>query len=365
MSASYTYAAANAPRIQTTTQSFPSPPSYAPQAVQYRTAYPSSAAAVPQIISYNRPPTASTSSPPTYVPSQAVTYGQSYPSTTSNQPSTTYGPSKMNVLPQSSIQSAAGLPPPRFLGSSTNGLPMNGQMHMQMQLQSQPQAPPPMYTHQMAPQQHISAQPAAAPQVSVPPNMSLLQQHLRPVAPPSATQMGLPNLEYIVAPSSARDRPLKAVPAAMPQPQGYTYTRTTPAAPPAPAYHSVMSMPSQHDDTAAFKPIAVGDRLPPAHIDLHGVCVNLQEFFKNRNGIIFGLVGAFNPVDTDKAVPAILKAQEHFERLVDFVGCLVVNDPFVVKGEGAIIIDMCPNRTSFLRSVGQEAWRRRPIYFYC
>eukprot|EP01054_Gregarina_sp_Poly1_P005864 Gregarina_sp_Poly_1__5863@NODE_308_length_9647_cov_165_896660_g265_i0_p1_GENE_NODE_308_length_9647_cov_165_896660_g265_i0NODE_308_length_9647_cov_165_896660_g265_i0_p1_ORF_typecomplete_len802_score91_76Peptidase_C14/PF00656_22/9_4e02Peptidase_C14/PF00656_22/1_6e14Redoxin/PF08534_10/8_3e14AhpCTSA/PF00578_21/8_5e05_NODE_308_length_9647_cov_165_896660_g265_i09253330 len=80
-----------------------------------------------------------------------------------------------------------------------------------------------------------------------------------------------------------------------------------------------------------FRPIAVGDKLPTAHIDLHGVCVNLQEFFEDRCGILFGLVGAFNPVDTKKAVPEILRCMDSFEKQVDFVGCLVVNDPFVVK----------------------------------
>eukprot|EP01056_Protomagalhaensia_sp_Gyna25_P002142 Protomagalhaensia_sp_Gyna_25__2141@NODE_215_length_4354_cov_151_446350_g167_i0_p1_GENE_NODE_215_length_4354_cov_151_446350_g167_i0NODE_215_length_4354_cov_151_446350_g167_i0_p1_ORF_typecomplete_len817_score135_98Peptidase_C14/PF00656_22/5_5e16Redoxin/PF08534_10/8_4e14AhpCTSA/PF00578_21/0_00066_NODE_215_length_4354_cov_151_446350_g167_i017064156 len=78
-------------------------------------------------------------------------------------------------------------------------------------------------------------------------------------------------------------------------------------------------------------PIAVGDKLPTAHIDLHGVCVNLQEFFEDRCGILFGVVGAFNPIDTDKAVPEIQRCMESFEKQVDFVGCLVVNDPFVVK----------------------------------
>lgn len=80
-----------------------------------------------------------------------------------------------------------------------------------------------------------------------------------------------------------------------------------------------------------FTPIAVGDKLPTAHIDLHGVCVNLQEFFEDRCGILFGLVGAFYPLDTKKAVPELLRCMDSFEKQVDFVGCLVVNDPFVVK----------------------------------
>lgn len=82
-----------------------------------------------------------------------------------------------------------------------------------------------------------------------------------------------------------------------------------------------------------YAPLAVGDRLPPAHIDLQGACVNLQEFFSDRTGIIFGLVGAFSPTDSESVVPSVLNCMESFERLVDFVGCLVVNDPFVVKGK--------------------------------
>ncbi|EZG57179.1 peroxiredoxin [Gregarina niphandrodes] len=78
-------------------------------------------------------------------------------------------------------------------------------------------------------------------------------------------------------------------------------------------------------------PIEVGDVMPPAHIDLHGVCVNLQEFFEDRTGVLFGVLGAYNPHDTKVTVPSILSNMPHFERLVDFVGCLSVNDPFVIK----------------------------------
>lgn len=95
--------------------------------------------------------------------------------------------------------------------------------------------------------------------------------------------------------------------------------------------HIAVEQIAENNLAADFTPIKVGDTVPPAHIDLHEVCVNLQEYFEDRSGILFGLQGAFHPVDTKRVVPSILKCMDSFGRLVDFVGCLVVNDPFVVK----------------------------------
>ena len=62
---------------------------------------------------------------------------------------------------------------------------------------------------------------------------------------------------------------------------------------------------------------------------------NIEEFFKNKKVIIFGLPGAYTSVCSAKHLPGYVKNYEKFkEKGIDHIICISVNDPFVMNAWG-------------------------------
>ena len=62
---------------------------------------------------------------------------------------------------------------------------------------------------------------------------------------------------------------------------------------------------------------------------------NIEEFFKNKKVIIFGLPGAYTSVCSAKHLPGYVKNYEKFkEKGIDNIMCISVNDPFVMNAWG-------------------------------
>ena len=62
---------------------------------------------------------------------------------------------------------------------------------------------------------------------------------------------------------------------------------------------------------------------------------NIEEFFKNKKVIIFGLPGAYTSVCSAKHLPGYVKNYEKFkEKGIDHIVCISVNDPFVMNAWG-------------------------------
>ena len=85
--------------------------------------------------------------------------------------------------------------------------------------------------------------------------------------------------------------------------------------------------------------IKVGDSLPSVNLydGAPNVVVNLAEDLKNKKkAIIFGVPGAFTPGCSKTHLPGYIKDFEKLtkEKGVDYVGCLSVNDAFVMKAWG-------------------------------
>uniref|UniRef100_A0A7S3UNR0 Thioredoxin domain-containing protein n=1 Tax=Oxyrrhis marina TaxID=2969 RepID=A0A7S3UNR0_OXYMA len=83
--------------------------------------------------------------------------------------------------------------------------------------------------------------------------------------------------------------------------------------------------------------IAIGDRLPS--VDLHegtpATKVNLQQLFKGKKGILFGVPGAFTPGCSKQHLPSFVKeATALGHKGVEMIVCVAVNDAFVMSGWG-------------------------------
>ncbi len=62
---------------------------------------------------------------------------------------------------------------------------------------------------------------------------------------------------------------------------------------------------------------------------------NLDEYLKNKKVIIFGLPGAYTSVCSAKHLPGYVKIhQKYKDKGIDYIICVSVNDPFVMKAWG-------------------------------
>lgn len=79
--------------------------------------------------------------------------------------------------------------------------------------------------------------------------------------------------------------------------------------------------------------IKVGDLFPSTLLTFKGVDVELRSRLDSNIGILFGVPGAFDPLATETLLPKWKNAASHLKAHgVSFIGCLAVNDPFVLKG---------------------------------
>ena len=62
---------------------------------------------------------------------------------------------------------------------------------------------------------------------------------------------------------------------------------------------------------------------------------NVENFFKNKKVILFGVPGAYTSVCSKKHLPSYINMYDKFkERGIDHIICLSVNDPFVMNAWG-------------------------------
>ena len=85
--------------------------------------------------------------------------------------------------------------------------------------------------------------------------------------------------------------------------------------------------------------IKENDNLPNSEIfvlqDGEPVKKNIEDFFKNKKVIMFGLPGAYTSVCSAKHLPGYIKMHDHFkEKGIDHIICISVNDPFVMNAWG-------------------------------
>ena len=62
---------------------------------------------------------------------------------------------------------------------------------------------------------------------------------------------------------------------------------------------------------------------------------NIEDFFKNKKIIIFGLPGAYTSVCSTKHLPGYINMYDKFKQKgIDHIICVSVNDPFVMSAWG-------------------------------
>ncbi len=62
---------------------------------------------------------------------------------------------------------------------------------------------------------------------------------------------------------------------------------------------------------------------------------NVENFFKNKKVVLFGVPGAYTSVCSKKHLPSYIKMYDKFkEKGIDHIICLSVNDPFVMNAWG-------------------------------
>ena len=61
----------------------------------------------------------------------------------------------------------------------------------------------------------------------------------------------------------------------------------------------------------------------------------IEEFFKNKKVVLFGLPGAYTSVCSAKHLPGYVKLHDKYkEKGIDHIICISVNDPFVMNAWG-------------------------------
>ena len=81
------------------------------------------------------------------------------------------------------------------------------------------------------------------------------------------------------------------------------------------------------------------DNLPNAEIfvfqDGKPIKKKIEDYFKDKKVIIFGLPGAYTSVCSAKHLPGYIKMYDQFkEKDIDHIICISVNDPFVMNAWG-------------------------------
>lgn len=85
--------------------------------------------------------------------------------------------------------------------------------------------------------------------------------------------------------------------------------------------------------------IKVGDKMPPGTITQATKDgpqkINAEDYFKGRKVVLFSVPGAFTPTCDAKHLPGFVeKAGDLKAKGIDAIGCLSVNDAFVMKAWG-------------------------------
>ena len=88
---------------------------------------------------------------------------------------------------------------------------------------------------------------------------------------------------------------------------------------------------------------------------------NIEDFFKNKKVILFGVPGAYTSVCSKKHLPSYINMYEKFkEKGIDHIICVSVNDPFVMNAWGEEhkvnnkVIMMADPFLNFTKDIGAE-----------
>ncbi|KAL3874204.1 hypothetical protein ACJMK2_037250 [Sinanodonta woodiana] len=109
--------------------------------------------------------------------------------------------------------------------------------------------------------------------------------------------------------------------------------------------------------------IRVGERLPPVslYVDLPSNPINLQELFKGKKGVVFSVIGAFVPGCSQAHLPEYINHVDKFrEEGYDLLGCIAVNDPFVMSawgksvGADGKVLMLADPKAEFTRALDME-----------
>ncbi len=108
--------------------------------------------------------------------------------------------------------------------------------------------------------------------------------------------------------------------------------------------------------------IAVGDKIPNATLHQLGAkgpaAISTDEIFKGKKVVIFAVPGAFTPTCSNAHLPGyVVKADDFFNKGVDTIACVSVNDPFVMAAWGEQqnaekILMLADGNCSFTKAVG-------------
>eukprot|EP01056_Protomagalhaensia_sp_Gyna25_P005544 Protomagalhaensia_sp_Gyna_25__5543@NODE_752_length_2693_cov_19_046722_g590_i0_p1_GENE_NODE_752_length_2693_cov_19_046722_g590_i0NODE_752_length_2693_cov_19_046722_g590_i0_p1_ORF_typecomplete_len807_score169_53Redoxin/PF08534_10/1_2e19AhpCTSA/PF00578_21/2_4e07SDA1/PF05285_12/1_NODE_752_length_2693_cov_19_046722_g590_i01752595 len=266
---------------------------------------------------------------------------QTYYTPSSQQLQSTYSP----AVQQSTVQSSASMM-------------SNQYQHQQVQLQSGHQYPNQHQLLRQGDQQHyarpstehsarLSADHTAAPQyvrdskqaleTTAPPRRGSYQQSSMYSSATSVHQQAIPAVaEYVHNADipSEYQPPLREYAATLPvvTSGGSTVTAVpTVSAQTANIYYPPPQRPAYPAQQVVDAPLPVDWQIPNAQMTVKGQKVTLHEALYNRRGIIFGVPGAFTPVCSQRHVPGFRDAMPILREAVEYVACVAVNDPYVLK----------------------------------
>eukprot|EP00915_Cephaloidophora_sp_WS-2016_P004069 GHVH01005471.1.p1 GENE.GHVH01005471.1~~GHVH01005471.1.p1 ORF type:complete len:332 (+),score=34.08 GHVH01005471.1:77-1072(+) len=73
------------------------------------------------------------------------------------------------------------------------------------------------------------------------------------------------------------------------------------------------------------------EALDSTQIRARGNVFNLGDVIRRYRVLLIGLPGAFTPVDTNVYMPQLFKALPYLDQRLDYIFCIIWNDPFVTK----------------------------------
>ena len=87
----------------------------------------------------------------------------------------------------------------------------------------------------------------------------------------------------------------------------------------------------------------------------------IEDFFKNKKVVLFGLPGAYTSVCSAKHLPGYVDLHDKFkEKGIDHIICISVNDPFVMDAWGKAhnaeskVLMVADSNCNFTKSIGAE-----------
>ncbi|CEL96642.1 unnamed protein product [Vitrella brassicaformis CCMP3155] len=107
--------------------------------------------------------------------------------------------------------------------------------------------------------------------------------------------------------------------------------------------------------------IAVGDTLPNVSVKVAGEVRGILDLFANQRGVLFAVPGAFTPTCSEKHLPGFVEQSAAIKGKAPFVGCVAVNDPFVldawaktVNAPTSAVTMISDGNGEFTKAIGME-----------